>query len=149
MHVTRAIGVGLAAGIVGTTALTVAEAAEMRLTGREPSLVPGQVGVRLLGRDPDAHPELVERLNPVVHWTHGVALGALRGLLDTTRLGSAATTLAFYPLVWGGDAALYHRLGVAPAPWRWSTGELATDLFGKGVLAFATSGAYHALRDAL
>lgn len=147
MNVTRAIGVGLAAGIVGTTALALAEATEMKLTGREPSTVPGQVGVRLLGRDPDAHPELVERLNPVVHWMHGVALGAVRGLLDLTRLGPTATTLAFYPLVWGGDAALYRLLGVAPAPWRWSAGELAVDLFGKGVFAFATSGAYRALRD--
>jgi hypothetical protein len=149
MDVVEAIGAGVAAGLVGTVALTVTERVEMRLTGRDASTVPGEVGVRLLRRDPAADPELVERLNPVVHWAHGAALGAARGLLDLTQLGRGAATLAFFPLTWGGDATLYRVLGVAPAPWRWSRSELATDLLGKGVLAFATSLAYVALRKAL
>ena len=138
---------GLIAGTAGTVALTLAEHAEMKLSGREPSTVPGQVGAKLLGRDPDADAALIQRLSPVVHWTHGIALGAARGLLDAAGLSSRAATLAFYPLVWGGDALLYRALGIAPAPWRWSRGELLTDLFGKGVLAFATSGVYVLLSD--
>ena len=128
-------------------ALTLAEHAEMKLTGREPSSVPGQVGAKLVGRDPDADPALTKRLSPLVHWTHGIALGGARGLLDAAGLSPRAATLAFYPLVWGGDALLYRALGIAPAPWRWSRDELLTDLFGKGVLAFATSGAYILLDD--
>ncbi len=142
MAVLEAIGLGLAAGAIGTAVLTAAERAEMRLTRREPSTFPGQVGAKLAGRDPDANPELVERLNPVVHWAHGISLGAVRGLLDVAGLGAVTATAVFYGLVWGGDAMLYRALGLAPAPWRWERRELLTDLYGKGVLALATSGAY-------
>jgi len=40
-------------------------------------------------------------------------------------------------------------LGIAPAPWKWERGELLTDLYGKGVLALATSGAYILLDNAI
>ncbi len=146
METLEAVGLGLAAGAIGTVALTLAEQLEMKLTGREASDVPGQVGVKLTGGDPDADPARVKRVGPVVHWAHGVGLGALRGGLDRAGLSPVAATLAFYPMVFGGDAALYRALGIAPAPWRWTRRELATDLFGKGVLAFATSAAYIALK---
>ena len=149
MEILEAVGLGLAAGVIGTGALTLAEKAEMRLTGRQPSTVPGQVGAKLLGRDPEANPSLVKRLDPIVHWGHGIGLGAVRGLLGVAGLGPVAATLVFFPIVWGGDAALYRALGIAPPPWRWTRGELATDLFGKGVLALATSGAYIVLARAV
>lgn len=149
MEILEAIGLGLAAGAIGTVALTIAETIELKLTGREGSTVPGQVGTKLSGRDPETAPARVKQLNPIVHWAHGIGLGAVRGLLDVAGLGPLAATLAFYPIVFGGDAALYKVLGIAPAPWRWSRAELATDLFGKGVLAFATSGAYILLDKAL
>lgn len=138
---------GLVAGGIGTIALTLAEKAEMAVTGREASTVPGQVGVKLAGIDPQDRPELVQRLNPVVHWSHGIALGGVRGLLDAAGLGPGAATAAFVPLVWGGDAALYYALGIAPAPWEWERSELLTDVFGKTVLAVSTSLAYEALSD--
>ncbi len=147
METRKSVQRGVVAGTAGTLALTLAEHAEMKLTGREPSTVPGEVGAKLLDRDPDADPALTKRLSPLVHWTHGIALGAVRGLLDAAGLSPRAATLAFYPLVWGGDALLYRALGIAPAPWRWSRGELLTDLFGKGVLAIATSTAYLLLDD--
>lgn len=147
MTLLKALGRGLVAGTAGTLALTLAEHAEMKLTGRKPSTVPGEVGAKLLGRDPDSDPALTQRLSPLVHWTHGISLGGVRGLLDAAGLSPRAATLAFYPVVWGGDALLYRALGIAPAPWRWSRSELLTDLFGKGVLAFATSGAYILLDD--
>ncbi len=142
METLEAVSRGLVAGAIGTVALTLAEQAEMKLTGREPSSVPGQVGTKLTGHDPDDDPERVKRLDPVVHWAHGIGLGAVRGGLDRAGLSPAAATLAFYPMVFGGDAAMYRALGIADEPWRWPRAELATDLFGKGVLAFATSAAY-------
>ena len=145
MEVLEAVGLGLAAGAVGTVALTFAERAEMALTGRDASTVPGQVGEKLAGRDPNTSGELVEPLNGPVHWSHGIGLGAVRGLLDPAGLGPLAATLVFYPLVWGGDAALYRALGIADVPWRWERADLLRDLYGKAVLAFATSGAYIAL----
>ena len=148
MQTLEAVGRGLAAGTIGTVALTLAERAEMKLTGRAPSTVPGQVGTKLTGHDPAADPARVKRLNPVVHWAHGIGVGAVRGGLDRAGLSPAAATLAFYPMVFGSDAALYRALGIADAPWRWTRAELATDLFGKGVLAFATSGAYELIKNA-
>jgi hypothetical protein len=71
----------------------------MRMTGRESSTIPGQVGAKLTGRDPQTHPAVVQRLNPIVHWIHGISLGAVRGLLDFAGLGALAATLVFYPLV--------------------------------------------------
>ena len=148
MAIVEAVGLGLAAGVVGTIALTIAETVEMRITGRESSTIPGQVGAKLSGRDPQAHPAVVQRLNPIVHWIHGISLGAVRGLLDVAGLGALAATVVFYPLVWGGDALLYRTLGLASAPWKWERGALLTDLYGKGVLALATSGAYILLDNA-
>lgn len=149
MAIIEALGLGLAAGAIGTVALTLAETAEMRLTGREASALPGQVGTKLAGRDPETDPELVQRLNPIVHWAHGTALGAVRGLLDLAGLGALLATAVFYLLVWSGDALLYRVLGLAPAPWKWTRTELLTDLYGKGVLALATSGAYILLDNAI
>ena len=142
MQTLDAVSRGLVAGVIGTVALTLAEKAEMKVTGRAPSSVPGQVGTKLTNRDPARDPDRVERLDPVVHWAHGIGLGAVRGGLDRAGLSPLAATLAFYPLVFGADAALYRALGIADAPWSWPRAELATDLFGKGVLAFATSAAY-------
>jgi len=147
--IVEAVGMGLAAGAIGTVVLTLAENAEMRLTGREASTFPGQVGAKLAGRDPDADPDLVARLNPIVHWVHGTSLGAVRGLLDLAGLGPLAATVLFAPLVWGGDALLYRTLGLAPVPWKWERRELLTDLYGKGIFALATSGAYILLDSAL
>lgn len=148
MQTLEAVSRGLVAGAIGTVALTLAEQAEMKLTGREPSSVPGQVGTKLTGGDPTDDADRVKRLDPVVHWGHGIGMGAVRGGLDRAGLSPLAATLAFYPMVFGGDAALYRALGIARAPWRWTRAELATDLFGKGVLAFATSGAYTLIKNA-
>lgn len=84
-----------------------------------------------------------------MHWVHGTALGAVRGLLDLAGLGAFVATAVFFLLVWSGDALLYRTLGLAPAPWNWTRGELLTDLYGKGVLALATSGAYILLDNAI
>ena len=145
----RAVGVGLAAGVIGTAVLTLAEKTEMAMSGRAPSDVPGQVGAKFAGRDPAREPDLVSRLNPIVHWAHGIGLGAVRGALDAGGLGRLRATGVFVTIVWAGDAGLYRALRIAPAPWRWSRSELAADLFGKGVLALATSGAYIVLDETI
>jgi hypothetical protein len=111
VDILEAVGLGLAAGAIGTVVLTLAEMAEMKLTGREPSTVPGQVGTKLSGRDPETNVSLVKRLNPIVHWGHGIGLGAVRGLLDAAGLRPLTATLVFYPLVFGGDAAVYRCSG--------------------------------------
>ncbi len=144
--VARAAARGMLAGAVGAAAMTLTQRLEMSLSGRAPSTVPGQVGAHLLpGSDP-ARPGDVARLNTPVHWGHGIAMGALHGVLDELGLHGPAASATHFALVWGGDAALYRALGIADAPWRWSRDELASDVLHKGVYAAVTGAVYDALR---
>ena len=140
-----ALGRGMVAGAVGTVAMTLSQRLEMSLTGRAGSQVPGQVGAHLVpGKDPGS-PADVTHLNSAVHWTHGIAMGAVRGALDIAGLNGPRASLAHFALVWGGDAGLYRGLGIAELPWRWSAADLATDLTHKGVYAGVTGVAYDVL----
>jgi len=144
--VAQAMARGMVAGTVGTIAMTLSQRLEMSLSGRERSTVPGQVGAHLLpGADPASSSE-VARLNGPVHWGHGVAMGALRGLLDVAGLHGPAASATHFALVWGGDAALYRALGIADVPWRWRNDELGPDLLSKGVYAAVTGAVYDALQ---
>lgn len=134
----RAVSWGLVAGVAGTAAQTLSEKIEVSFTGRPASLVPAQVGAKLVGPPVRTGTDAV-RLNWTVHWLHGITMGTVRGLLGVTPLSSAAASLLHFPLVWGSDVALYAGLHITPAPWKWSGKELATDLFHKGVLSAATS----------
>lgn len=140
-----ALGRGLAAGAVGTVAMTVSERLEMAVSGREGSQVPGRVGAHLLpGKDPQSASD-VAQLNNAVHWAHGITMGALRGALDIAGVRGPQASLAHFALLWGGDAALYRALGIAEVPWRWTPDELATDMLHKGVYAAVTGAVYDAL----
>ncbi len=144
--IARAAALGMVAGAVGTVAMTISERLEMSLSGRAPSTVPGQVGASLMpGADPGS-PGDVARLGGPVHWGHGIAMGALGGVLDVAGLSGPAASAAHFALVWGGDAALYRVLGIADAPWHWSPDELGADLLHKGVYAAVTGAVYDALR---
>ncbi len=134
----KAVAWGLVAGVAGTAAQTLSEKMEMSFTKRPASLVPAQVGAKLVAPPLRTGTDAV-RLNWTVHWMHGIMMGAVRGLLAVTPLGPAAASLLHFPLVWGSDVMLYAGLHIAPAPWKWSGEELATDLFHKGVLSAVTS----------
>ncbi len=100
VHLLSAMARGMAAGEVGTIAMTVSELLEISLSGREGSQVPGQVGAHLLpSRDPQSTSD-VATLNKPVHWVHGISMGAVRGLLDVAGLrgpaASAAISRSFY-----------------------------------------------------
>lgn len=136
---------GMLAGAVGTIAMTLSERLEMAVTDREASQVPGEVAAHLLpGKDPRAASD-IQRLNSPMHWAHGITMGALRGLLDVGGIRGPAASAAHFAMLWTGDAMLYRALGVADAPWRWSSDELAADVLHKGVYAVVTGAVYDAL----
>ncbi len=140
-----AVGCGMIAGALGAVAMTVTQRAEMALSGRQPSTVPGQVGVHLIpGKDPNDDAD-VRQLNAGVHWGHGITMGAVRGLLGAAGLTGPAASTAHFALLWVSDAVLYQSLGIADVPWRWTGQQLATDLAHKGVYATVTGAAYDAL----
>ena len=136
---------GMVAGAVGTIAMTVSERLEMAVSGRQASTVPGQVGAHLLPRQDPSSSTDIERLNTPVHWVHGISMGALRGVLDQAGLRGLPASAAHFALLWGGDAALYRALGIAPAPWVWRRSELAVDLLHKGVHADVSGVVYERL----
>jgi len=72
-------------------------------------------------------------------------MGAVRGLLGLTALGTVAASVLHYLVVWGGNVMLYVALGIAPMPWKWGGTALATDLFHKLVLSAVTSVVFVAL----
>ncbi|MDQ3090531.1 MAG: hypothetical protein M3R46_02490 [Actinomycetota bacterium] len=57
---------GALAGLIGVGAMTAAQAVEMRITGRQPSMVPGHVASKLLGIAPWPWSWSLEELAPDV-----------------------------------------------------------------------------------
>lgn len=139
-----AVGVGVVAGGVGTAAMTLSQRLEAGITNRADSTVPAQVGEKVASVSLETESR-VRRVGLTVHWAHGVTMGAVRGLLSLTPLAPLPASLVHFPVVWGGDAALYKALGIAPSPWDWGKRELATDLFHKAVLSAMTSVVFIAL----
>jgi hypothetical protein len=80
MEILELILKGLAAGLAGTIALTISETIEMKVTKRQPSDVPGQVGAKVPGVEPQNDAEL-KKLSGKVHWIHGISLGLLYAIV--------------------------------------------------------------------
>ena len=135
---------GLAAGLAGVAAMTLAEKLEQALTKRPNSYVPAHTLERLLGlpHRPDA-----ERLgmNWAMHWGQGVALGAVRGLMAAGGVRGPVGAFLFMNLRLLNDQTLENATGVGAPPWTWPTDEQAIDLLHKGIYAFVTG----AVADAL
>ncbi len=141
MGILEILLIGLAAGLIGTVALTITEMIVMKAAHLPSSTVPGQVGAKLTGIKPQDDAEM-EKLSTKVHWVHGISLGIVYGLLSLLGLPVLITVLLFFALVWGGDVLLYKTLGIAQFPWHWKANELLPDLFNKGIYALATGIAF-------
>lgn len=135
---------GALAGLIGTAAMTAAQAAEMRATGRKPSLVPGHVASKLMRLKPENDGAL-SRISIRMHWAHGMTMGTVRALIGRAGLEGPAAAATHFVLMWSGDVMLYKLLGIAEWPWRWSLEELAPDVLHKGIYAGATGAAYDRL----
>ena len=144
MTTSRALAKGALAGLIGTAAMTAAQTAEMRVSGRKPSLVPGRVASKLLGLNPDDN-EALSRISTRMHWAHGMTMGCARALLGQSGLRGPSAAAAHFALMWSGDITLYKALGIAAWPWQWSREELIPDVLHKGIYAAVTGAAYEAL----
>ncbi|MFN2389869.1 MAG: hypothetical protein ABR575_09750 [Actinomycetota bacterium] len=129
---------GLAAGVVGTAAMTVSEKIEQSRTGREDSMVTTEVGA-ILTKPPLETGAQAAKLGKVVHWTHGITWGAVRGLLGLTPLNAFVASALHYASLWMSDVLLYRTLKIQPLPHKWGAKPLVTDLFHKLVLSAVTS----------
>jgi hypothetical protein len=127
------------AGAAGTTALTLAYAAERRLrrSHRGPldyddSLVPGQIVASVMHLPAVTNREDQE-LGTTLRWSYGSAFGLMHGLLRR-RLGEPRASAAFGGMLMTATLTLFPLLGHTPPPWRWPPDVLAT--------AFGTHAAY-------
>ena len=139
----RAAALGVASGLAGVAVMTVAEKVEQRFTRRPDSFVPAHTLAHLLGLsrpDRDDWPR-----NMAMHWSNGVVLGAVRGIMAAANLRGPGASLMHTNLRLTWDQTLENLTGVGAPPWTWPRDELVIDVAHKAVFAFATG----AVADAL
>jgi hypothetical protein len=142
------VGVGLAAGVIGTAAMTVSSTLEAKARHRAASDAPAQAASRVLGVAPvDDRGE--RRFAQLVHWGYGTAWGGVRGLLGGLGLHGPPAALAHLGAVWTTEQVVLPSTGASPPATEWGTTEVAIDLGHHVVFAAATSAAYEWLARAL
>ncbi len=139
--VASAVGKGLAAGLVGTAAMTVSSSLGAKARHREASTAPADAAGKVLGVQPrDAAGKA--RFSNAVHWGYGTSWGAVRGVLAAVGLGGPAGSVVHWGTVWGSGLVVLPKLDVAPPVKEWGAKELAIDAFHHAVYAAATGLAY-------
>jgi hypothetical protein len=139
------VGKGLAAGLVGTAAMTISSTLEAKLRKRQLSNAPAQAAEKVLGIEKFESPAAESRFSNLVHWGYGTGWGAVRGLLGSTPLPPKAANAAHGAAVWGQAVVMLPTLDVAPPINLWGKNEIAIDIFHHAVYATATGVAYEAL----
>jgi uncharacterized membrane protein len=142
-----AAGIGLAAGMVGTAAMTSAQVWLYGLTGGEASEAPAKVGERLLeAAGLKVRKERRPGLNNAMHVLYGASWGKVFGLAlgRGERAPGPAQGLAFGANVWAVSLAMLPALGLADAPWKQPVASLAQDLGFHFVYGTVTAAAYEA-----
>ncbi len=139
-----AAGVGLAAGLAGTAAMSLSSVIEARLRHREPSTAPADAAAKLLGVKPEGEQQ-AKRFSVIVHWAYGTSWGAVRGLLGCTGLSAPAASAVHMAVLWGSEQVTLPALGVSPPLTKQSATEIAVDVWHSVVYATAAGAAYEAL----
>lgn len=135
------VGKGLAAGLVGTAAMTLSSTLEAKIRKREPSTTPARAASKVLGVAPiDQQGE--KRFNNLVHWGYGTGWGGARGVIGAAGLGGVPAALAHLGAVWGAEQVVLPATDVSPPATQWGAKEVAVDLGHHLVYVAATSLAY-------
>lgn len=135
------LGKGLAAGLLGTAAMTVSSALEMKIRDRGASNAPADAASKVLGIDGFTSDEAQERFGQLVHWGYGTGWGAARGVFGTV-LPPAVADVAHFGAVWGAEQVMLPALDVAPPATQWGAEEVAIDAWHHFVYIAATGLAY-------
>ncbi len=143
----RAAALGALSGLAGVAVMTAAEKLEQRFTHRPSSYVPAHTLAHLVGLskpDRDDWPR-----NMAMHWSNGIILGAVRGVMAAANLRGPRASVMHAPLRLTWDQTLENLTGVGAPPWTWPRDELAIDLLHKAVFSFATGAVADALIEPL
>jgi len=139
------IGKGLAAGLLGTVAMTVSSTIEQKVRGREASSAPAKAAEKVLGIEKFQSDAAEQRFSTLVHWAYGTGWGVARGVLRSVGLPPPAATPAHFLAIWGGAAVTLPALDVAPPITAWGREEIAIDAWHHLVYVTAVALAYEAL----
>lgn len=141
----------IAAGTVGTAAMTLTYAAERRTRGRhrgpldyDDSLVPGQIVAGIMHL-----PHVTRRedrdLGLMLRWGYGSVFGVWHGLLRR-RFSEPWASLLFAATLMSATWSLFPLLGRTPPPWRWPADVMATCVATHAVYVTALTSTDDALR---
>lgn len=143
-EVAAAVGVGLAAGLAGTAAMTLSSTIEAKIRHREASTAPADAASKVLGVKPEGQKQ-AKRFSTLVHWGYGTSWGAVRGLLGCTGLPAPAASAVHLVVLWGTEQVMLPALEVSPPLTEWGGKEIAIDSVHHVVYAAAAGAAYEAL----
>jgi hypothetical protein len=137
---------GIAAGAVGTAAITALQMLEMKLRDREPSTVPAEAVEKVLDVEPKSKGS-EERLANVTHFAYGTSWGSVLGAARAVGLGPIAAATTLFATIWAAALAMLPAMRLAPKPTEWGAGELALDAARHAVYAGAVAATYELMTD--
>ena len=129
--------IGAAAGLVGVAAMTLAEQAEQKITGRPDSFVPARALLTLLGRRPRPTEQPV-MWNHVMHWGTGAVLGALRGVWSSVGIRGALADVWHTSVRLAFDQTVENATGAGAPPSYWPAREQVVDALHKTIYSTVT-----------
>jgi hypothetical protein len=141
------VGKGLAAGFVGTAAMTVSSTLEAKLRGRAASSAPARATAKVLGIKEFEDDIAAARFSDLSHWGYGTSWGVVRGLLGATRMPARTATALHGAAVYGSAQVTLPALEIAPPVVFWPKEEIAIDAFHHLVYATASGLAYELISN--
>jgi uncharacterized membrane protein len=142
---------GLAAGLAGTAAMTIAQGAEFVLTSAKPSDAPVTIADKIKRRAGRGKVKRRHRsaVNQGMHWLYGTSWGLPYGLA-ASRLDVAPEVSGplFGMFVWAAALAHQPALGIADLPWKRSPASLGSEALFHLVYGIGAGAALRALTPA-
>jgi hypothetical protein len=129
---------GVAAGLLGVAAMTVAEKLEQAATQRPNSYVPGRALATLLSGQQSGDRERPLVANHGMHWGAGALLGALRGVWAAVGLRGPRAHLAHTVVRLSFDQTMENVTGVGAPPHTWPMREQVIDMGHKALFSLVT-----------
>jgi len=139
------VGKGIAAGLVGTAAMTASSTIEAKLRRRAFSTAPAKAAARALGIEQFDDGAAYARFSNLVHWGYGTGWGVARGVLRALGVPPRLATPAHFAALWGSALYSLPKYDVAPPVLEWGAEEVAIDVFHHVVYVAAAAAAYEAL----
>ena len=131
------IGVGLIAGLAGTSVMTICQKIDMKLTGRKASNTPSNAVREILDIQPVSESK-AEEVSNKIHWVYGTSLGVIRGMISLFGLSGMTANSVYFATVWGAELVMLPSLRVAPPVTKEDPATIAKDAFYHFVYAFSS-----------